>query len=173
MSLFDLGSDLCPEAIALVEKFAVIHAKVEALTKCVPEDHEDLAAEKKQWMNEWTLAMSMMAKCRLDGKIYSLALVLPPAENAMGLEASKVYGHWTEQVQAALLAAKSKCEQEKLAAAAADEKGKEKKVAVVVSQPTNELTQGQRLGLKLRLSQKERGARTSWIVTVVDTRGLN
>ncbi|KAG2363120.1 hypothetical protein BDR07DRAFT_1484088 [Suillus spraguei] len=91
MSLFDLGSDLCPEAIALVEKFAAIRAKVEVLTKCVPEDREDLAAEKKQWMNKWTLAMGVMAKCRLDGKTYSLALVLPPAENATGMEASKVY----------------------------------------------------------------------------------
>ncbi|KAG2367870.1 hypothetical protein BDR07DRAFT_1372565 [Suillus spraguei] len=121
MSLFDLGSDLCPEAVALVEKFATICAKVEVLTKCIPEDCEDLAAEKKQWMNKWTLATGAMAKCHLDGKTYSLALVLPPAENAMGLEASKMYDRWTEQVGTALLAAKIKREQEKLAATA-DEK---------------------------------------------------
>ncbi|KAG2355479.1 hypothetical protein BDR07DRAFT_1381493 [Suillus spraguei] len=108
MSLFDLGSNLCPEAVALVEKFATIHAKVEALTKCIPEDREDLATEKKQWMNKWTLATGAMAKCHLDGKTYSLALVLPPAENATGLEASKVYDRWTEQVHAALLATKIK-----------------------------------------------------------------
>ncbi|KAG2355104.1 hypothetical protein BDR07DRAFT_1493656 [Suillus spraguei] len=153
MSLFDLGSDLCPEAIALVEKFAVICTKVEALTKCVPEDCEDLAAEKKQWMNEWTLAMGAMAKCHLDGKTYSLALVLLPAENVAGLEASKVYDQWTEQVRAALLAAKSKCEQEKLAAAT-DEKGKEKEVAVV-DMPMKEVTSGDAEGTVAPLASTE------------------
>ncbi|KAG2351489.1 hypothetical protein BDR07DRAFT_1501261 [Suillus spraguei] len=138
MSLFNLGSDLCPEAIALVEKFATIHTKVEALTKCIPEDREDLATEKKQWMNEWTLAMGAMVKCRLDGKTYSLVLVLAPAKNAAGLEVSKVYDWWTEQVCAALLAMKSKCEQEKLATTT-DEKGKEKDVAVV-DMPIKEVT---------------------------------
>ncbi|KAG2352465.1 hypothetical protein BDR07DRAFT_1384245 [Suillus spraguei] len=137
MSLFDLGSDLCPEAVALVEKS-------KALTKCVPEDREDLAAEKKQWMNEWTLAMGAMAKCRLDGKTYSLALVLPPAENAAGLEASKMYDCWTEQI---------KCEQEKLATAA-DEKGKEKEVAVV-DVPMKEVTGGDAEGTVAPLASTE------------------
>ncbi|KAG2353599.1 hypothetical protein BDR07DRAFT_1383014 [Suillus spraguei] len=153
MSLFDLGSDLCPEAIALVEKFATIHAKVKVLTKCIPEDREDLAAEKKQWMNEWTFAMGVMAKCRLDGKTYSLALVLPLAENAVGLEASKVYDRWTKQVHAALLAAKIKREQEKLAAAA-DEKGKEKEVAVV-DMPMKEVTGGDAEGTVMPLASTE------------------
>ncbi|KAG2364992.1 hypothetical protein BDR07DRAFT_1481843 [Suillus spraguei] len=148
MSLFDLGSDLCPEAVALVEKFATICTKVEALTKCVPEDHEDLAAEKKQWMNEWALAT-----CRLDGKTYSLALVLPPAENTVGLEASKVYDRWTEQVRAAVLAMKIKREQEKLAAAA-DEKGKEKEVAVV-DVPMKEVTGGDAEGTAAPLVSTE------------------
>ncbi|KAG2362822.1 hypothetical protein BDR07DRAFT_1484415 [Suillus spraguei] len=137
MSFFDLGSDLCPEAVALVEKFSAIRAKVEALTKCVPEDREDLAAEKKQWMNEWTLAMAsdywrcsgMMAKCHLDGKTYSLALVLPPAENAAGLEASKL-------------------------AAAADEKGKEKEVTVV-DVPMKEVTSGDAEGMVTPLASTE------------------
>ncbi|KAG2353654.1 hypothetical protein BDR07DRAFT_1495890 [Suillus spraguei] len=153
MSLFDLGSDLCPETVALVEKFAMIHAKVEVLTKCVPEDHEDLAAEKKQWMNEWTLAMGAMAKCRLDGKTYSLALVLLLAENTTGLEASKVYDWWTKQVHAALLAAKIKCEQEKLAATA-DEKGKEKEVAVV-DVPMKEVIGGDVEGTVVPLASTE------------------
>ncbi|KAG2364015.1 hypothetical protein BDR07DRAFT_1483006 [Suillus spraguei] len=153
MSLFDLGSDLCPEAIALVEKFVAIRAKVEALTKCVPEDREDLAAEKKQWMNEWTLAMGVMAKCCLDGKTYSLVLVLLPAENATGLEASKVYDRWTEQVPAALLAVKVKCEQEKLAATA-DKKGKEKEVAVV-DVPMKEVTGGDAEGTVAPLASTE------------------
>ncbi|KAG2365926.1 hypothetical protein BDR07DRAFT_1480822 [Suillus spraguei] len=153
MSLFDLGSDLCPEAVALVEKFAMIRAKVEALTKCIPEDCEDLAAEKKQWMSEWTLATGAMAKCRLDGKTYSLALVLPPAENTAGLEASKMYDCWTEQVRTALLAAKIKREQEKLAAAA-DEKGKEKEVAVV-DVPMKEVTGGDAEGMVAPLASTE------------------
>ncbi|KAG2366643.1 hypothetical protein BDR07DRAFT_1480096 [Suillus spraguei] len=153
MSLFDLGSDLCPEAVALVEKFATIRAKVKALTKCVPEDREDLAAEKKQWMSEWTLATGAMAKCRLDGKTYSLALVLPPAENAAGLEASKMYDCWTEQVHTALLATKIKREQEKLAATA-DEKGKEKEVAVV-DVPMKEVTGGDAEGTAVPLASTE------------------
>ncbi|KAG2353736.1 hypothetical protein BDR07DRAFT_1382892 [Suillus spraguei] len=127
MSLFNLGSDLCPEAVALVEKFATIHTKVEALTKCIPEDREDLAAEKKH-----------------------LALVLPPAENAAGLEASKMYDRWTEQVRAALFAMKIKREQEKLATAA-DEKGKEKEVAVV-DVPMKEVTGGDAEGTAVPLA---------------------
>ncbi|KAG2351193.1 hypothetical protein BDR07DRAFT_1502293 [Suillus spraguei] len=134
MSLFDLGSDLCPEAVALVEKFATIRAK-------------------KQWMSEWTLAMGAMVKCRLDGKTYSLALVLPPAENAVGLEVSKMYDRWTEQVRAALLAAKIKREQEKLAATA-DKKGKEKEVAVV-DVPMKEVTGGDAEGMAAPLASTE------------------
>ncbi|KAG2356961.1 hypothetical protein BDR07DRAFT_1380426 [Suillus spraguei] len=153
MSLFDLGSNLCPDAVALVEKFAAICTKVEALTKCVPEDHEDLAAEKKQWMNEWTLATGAMAKCCLDGKTYSLVLVLLLVENIVGLEASKVYDQWTEQVRAALLAAKSKREQEKLAAAT-DEKGKKKEVAVV-DVPMKKVTGGDADGTEAPLASTE------------------
>jgi hypothetical protein len=94
-----------------------------------------------------------MAKCRLDGKTYSLALVLPPAENAAGLEASKMYDCWTEQVRTALLAAKIKREQEKLAAAA-DEKGKEKEVAVV-DVPMKEVTGGDAEGMVAPLASTE------------------
>ncbi|KAG2361756.1 hypothetical protein BDR07DRAFT_1485536 [Suillus spraguei] len=116
MSLFDLGSDLCPEAVALVEKFATIHAMVK--------------------MNEWALATGTMAKCRLDGKTYSLALVLLLAENTAGLEASKI-----------------KCEQEKLAATA-DEKGKEKEVTVV-DMPMKEVTSGDVEGMAAPLASTE------------------
>ncbi|KAG2351104.1 hypothetical protein BDR07DRAFT_1386550 [Suillus spraguei] len=153
MSLFNLGSDLCPEAVAFIEKFATIRAKVEALTKCVPEDREDLAAEKKQWMSEWTLATGAMVKCHLDGKTYSLALVLPLAENTAGLEVSKMYDRWTEQVRAALLATKIKHEQEKLAAAA-DKKGKEKEVTVV-DVPMKEVTGGDAEGTVAPLASTE------------------
>ncbi|KAG2354992.1 hypothetical protein BDR07DRAFT_1493803 [Suillus spraguei] len=94
-----------------------------------------------------------MAKCHLDGKTYSLALVLPPAENAAGLEVSKVYNRWTKQVHAALLAVKIKHEQEKLAAAA-DEKGKEKEVAVV-DVPMKEVTSGDAEGMVTPLASTE------------------
>ncbi|KAG2351482.1 hypothetical protein BDR07DRAFT_1385886 [Suillus spraguei] len=63
MSPFDFGSDISPEAVLLIEKFVALHMKIEALTKCIPDDHEDLAEEKRQWMNKWTLAT-----CCLDGK---------------------------------------------------------------------------------------------------------
>ncbi|KAG2351757.1 hypothetical protein BDR07DRAFT_1500436 [Suillus spraguei] len=153
MSPFDFGSNLCPEAVLLVEKFAAVCTKIEVLTKCIPEDCEDLAAEKRQWMNKWTVAISTMSKCRLDGKTYNLALVLPPAENAAGLEATKMHDWFTEQVRTALLAVKNKHEQEKLATAA-DEKGKEKEVAVA-DVPMEEVIGGDAEGMVAPLVSTE------------------
>ncbi|KAG2362232.1 hypothetical protein BDR07DRAFT_1485020 [Suillus spraguei] len=91
-------------------------------------------------MNEWTLAMNAMSKCHLDGKTYNLALLLSPAENAAGQEASKMHERFTKQVCVALLAERNKHEQERLAAAA-NKKGKEREVAVV-AMPMEEVTSG-------------------------------
>ncbi|KAG2351784.1 hypothetical protein BDR07DRAFT_1489168 [Suillus spraguei] len=110
MSPFDFGSDISPEAVLLIEKFVALHMKIEALTKCIPDDHEDLAEEKRQWMNKWTLAT----------------------------EASKMHKWFTEQVCITLLAKINKHEQERLATAT-NEKGKEKEVAVA-DMPMEEVT---------------------------------
>ncbi|KIK35874.1 hypothetical protein CY34DRAFT_16761 [Suillus luteus UH-Slu-Lm8-n1] len=124
MSLFSFGEPVNPAADYLQCEFLALRPKLDALTKVVLDDKEELFTEKEDWCRVWQDLMGKMQKCQTDALVYNLALSLPAEEIAAGNEAHSLFKRYSAQASVV----KKITEQQKEADFVAErkKKGKEK-----------------------------------------------
>ncbi|KIK38284.1 hypothetical protein CY34DRAFT_15137 [Suillus luteus UH-Slu-Lm8-n1] len=127
MSLFSFDEPINPAADHLQREFLALHPKLDALTKVIPDDKEELFTEKEDWCHMWQDLMGKMQKYRTDALVYNLALSLPAEEIATGNEAHLLFEWYSAQASVVKKIAEQQKEADFVAAEAKrKKKGKEK-----------------------------------------------
>ncbi|KAG1784854.1 uncharacterized protein HD556DRAFT_1425285 [Suillus plorans] len=97
---FDTAQVLSPEAESLQRGFSELRQKMEAESKCVPDDRPDLMVEKEEWCRRWNKISSDIGIFIAAGKDKGVALALTAEDVARGKELVGIHDRFVEQLHA-------------------------------------------------------------------------
>ncbi|KAG2065416.1 hypothetical protein BDR04DRAFT_1161461 [Suillus decipiens] len=105
ITTFDFSSFAVPTLLGPQKEFVVLHEKLKALVKSIPDDKEELAEDKEIWISGWDKLMLDLKQCQKEGAKAGHALMLSEAEIAVASLVVEMAQLFHDQLQMKKIAA--------------------------------------------------------------------